>query len=114
MAEKFINIAFPFKDDNLKNYYLKMNKTGDDAIKSDLIHLLLTTPGGRLYLPEFGTNLRKFVFEPNDTTLREDIKAEIDQIDAEAEHHSDKVFHNSDPHMPLRLTARSPDPRPRR
>lgn len=79
MAEKYINIAFPFKDDNSKNYYLKMNRTGQDAIKSDLIHLLLTTPGDRLYLPDFGTNLRKFIFEPNDTTVREDIKAEVQQ-----------------------------------
>ena len=77
MAEKYINIAFPFKDDNLKNYYLKMNRTGQGAIKSDLIHLLLTTPGDRLYLPDFGTNLRKFIFEPNDKKVREDIKTEV-------------------------------------
>lgn len=79
MAEKYINIAFPFKDDTSKNYYLKMNRTGQEAIKSDLIHLLLTTPGDRLYLPEFGTNLRKFVFEPNDKQVREDIKIEVQQ-----------------------------------
>jgi len=77
MAERFINIAFPFKDDDLKNYFLKMNNVGYDAIKSDLIHLLLTTPGDRLYLPEFGTNLRRYIFEPNDNTVRDDIRAEV-------------------------------------
>lgn len=64
MAERFINIAFPFEDDTKNNYFLKMNKEGKRAIKSDLIHLLLTTPGDRLYLPEFGADLRKFLFEP--------------------------------------------------
>lgn len=77
MAEKFINIVFPFQDDNLKNYFLKMNNQGYDAIKSDLLHLLLTTPGDRLYLPDFGTNLRKYIFEPNDSNVRDDIKAEV-------------------------------------
>ena len=66
MAERFINIAFPFQDDNVKNYFLKMNNDGKQAIKSDLIHLLLTTPGDRLYLPEFGADLRRYIFEPND------------------------------------------------
>ena len=35
MAERFINIAFPFEDDDVKNYFLKMNKEGKQAIKSD-------------------------------------------------------------------------------
>jgi phage baseplate assembly protein W len=54
-----------------------MNKNSYDAIKSDLIHLLLTTPGDRLYLPDFGTNLRQYLFEPNDNKVRDDIKTEI-------------------------------------
>lgn len=77
MAERFINIAFPFRDDTLKNYFLQMNKNSYDAIKSDLLHLLLTTPGDRLYLPDFGTNLRQYLFEPNDNKVRDDIKTEI-------------------------------------
>jgi phage baseplate assembly protein W len=77
MAERFINIAFPFRDDEVKNYFLQMNKNSYDAIKSDLIHLLLTTPGDRLYLPDFGTNLRQYLFEPNDNKVRDDIKTEI-------------------------------------
>jgi phage baseplate assembly protein W len=77
MADRFINITFPFKDDDVKNYFLKMNSSGYDAIKSDLLHLLLTTPGDRLYLPEFGTNLRQYIFEPNDSISREGIKSEI-------------------------------------
>ena len=79
MAERFINIAFPFEDDTKNNYFLKMNKEGKQAIKSDLIHLLLTTPGDRLYLPEFGADLRRYIFEPNDSETRGAIKTEIQQ-----------------------------------
>lgn len=79
MAEKYINIHFPFEDDDRKNYFLKMNQVSEDAIKSDLIHLLLTNKGERLYLPEFGANLRQYLFEPNDTEVRNDIKDEVQQ-----------------------------------
>jgi len=79
MAERFINIAFPFEYDNLKNYFLKMNKDGKQAIKSDLIHLLLTTPGDRLYLPDFGADLRRYLFEPNDADTYGAIRAEIQE-----------------------------------
>jgi phage baseplate assembly protein W len=80
MAERFINIEFPFQDDNDKNYFLKMNKEGKKALKSDLMHLLLTTPGDRLYLPDFGTNLRKFIFEQNDSQTYLGIKEEIQTV----------------------------------
>ena len=65
MAEKFINIRFPFFD-SAKGFFLDLNKTDENAIKSDLMHLILTNKGERLYNPEFGTNLRRFIFEPND------------------------------------------------
>lgn len=81
MSENFINIKFPFKDDN-KGKYLGMNNRSDDAIRSDLMHLLLTNRGERLYLPEFGTNLRRYLFEPNLDGVRNDIKNEIqDAVD---------------------------------
>ena len=76
MAEKFINIEFPFQDDN-KGKLLAMNNISESAIKSDLIHLLLTNKGERLYLPSFGANLRKYIFEQNDATTQGDIKGEI-------------------------------------
>jgi len=76
MAEKFINIRFPFKD-SLKGFFVEMNQTDNEAIKSDLMHLILTQKGERLYNPEFGTNLLKFIFEPNDGTTFGDIRREI-------------------------------------
>jgi phage baseplate assembly protein W len=38
-------------------------------IKADLLQLLLTNPGERVMLPEYGVPLRRLVFEPNDTRL---------------------------------------------
>jgi phage baseplate assembly protein W len=76
MAEKFINIEFPFQDDS-KGKFLAMNSVSERAIKSDLIHLLLTNKGERLYLPDYGANLRKYLFEPNETTVHGKIKNEI-------------------------------------
>lgn len=76
MAEKFININFPFKD-SVKGFFFDLNKDDKNAIKADLMHLILTNKGERLYLPDFGTNLRKFIFEPNDSLTQADIKEEI-------------------------------------
>lgn len=76
MGETFINIKFPFEDSQ-KGFFLEMNKIDKKAIKSNLMHLLLTTKGERLYMPDFGTNLRKYIFEPNLETVSSDIRSEI-------------------------------------
>jgi phage baseplate assembly protein W len=76
MAESFINIRFPFYDSE-KGYFLDMTETDKRAIKSDLMHLLLTNKGERLYSPEFGTDLKKFLFEPNIVSVQNDIRGEI-------------------------------------
>lgn len=73
---KFINIAFPFQESNRGDFIL-LNNEDDKAIKSDLMHLILTRKGERLYMPDFGTNLLKFIYEPNDNITRNDIKNEI-------------------------------------
>lgn len=79
MAVRNINIDFPFKN-SPKGEFIQLNQTDNAAIKADLMHLLLTNKGERLYLPDFGTNLRRYIFEQNDTITYEDIKEEI--IDA--------------------------------
>ncbi len=73
---KFINIAFPFKESD-KGDFLKLNNDDKQAIKADLMHLILTRKGERLYLPDFGTDLLKFIFEPNDFKTQIDIKVDI-------------------------------------
>lgn len=73
---KLININYPFKNSQ-QGYYLDMNETNSAAIKSDLMHLLLTRKGERLYMPEFGTDLLKFIFDPYDKKTITDLKMEI-------------------------------------
>jgi len=73
---RYINIDFPFKDSK-KGFYFELNQTDRDAIRADLLHLLLTNKGDRLYLPDFGSDLRKFIFEPNDTITHDDIKKSL-------------------------------------
>ena len=75
---RYINIDFTFRDSSDGSYF-KMNKTDKDAIRADLLHLLLTNKGERLYLPEFGSDLKKFIFEPNDEITQEEIKDNLNQ-----------------------------------
>jgi len=74
----FININFPFKD-SAKGFFLDLNNSDSAAIKADLMHLILTRKGERLYLPDFGTNLLKYIFQPNDGVTQSEIKDEISQ-----------------------------------
>ena len=70
---RYINIDFPFKDSR-NGFYFKLNQTDRDAIKADLLHLLLTNKGERLYLPDFGSDLQKYIFEPNDSITHEEMR----------------------------------------
>jgi phage baseplate assembly protein W len=73
---KYINIAYPFMD-SPKGFFLDLTSTDSKAIKSDLMHLILTRKGERLYNPEFGSDLIKFIFEPNDGRTLSEIKLDI-------------------------------------
>jgi phage baseplate assembly protein W len=73
---KYININYPFKDSG-KGFFLDLNDEDSQAIKADLLHLILTRRGQRLYKPDFGTDLLKFIFEPEDGLTMVGIKEEI-------------------------------------
>lgn len=73
---RYINIKFPLNDDE-NNYLFKLNNTTKDAITSNLLLLLLTEKGERYYNPNYGTNLIKYIFEPNDDITVKDIEKEI-------------------------------------
>ena len=45
------------------------SQDGVRQIKSDLLILLMTDPGERVMLPQFGTPLKRLIFEPNDPEL---------------------------------------------
>ena len=52
-------------------------ESGLNLIKDAVEQLLLTERGERLMLPNFGCNLRKFLFQPLDESTFESIKREI-------------------------------------
>lgn len=74
--KKYINIQFPFSDDS-EGKFLELNSDPKKAIKADLMHLLLTNLGERLYLPDFGANIRQYIFEQNDELSWSAIKNEL-------------------------------------
>ncbi|MFA5366427.1 MAG: GPW/gp25 family protein [Dehalococcoidia bacterium] len=71
------NIKFPLNDDVTTNTYFALTKTTKDALTSDLLLLLLTQKGERYYEPDYGTDLLRFIFEPNDNLVQSDIEQEI-------------------------------------
>lgn len=71
------NIKFPLEDNLSTNTYFQMTQVTKDAFSADLLLLLLTQMGERYYEPDFGTNLLKYIFEPNDTLTATDVEQEI-------------------------------------
>lgn len=69
-------LKFPFND-STRGDFLELTEFQSEQIRSDLIHLLLTRKGSRYYLPEFGTRLYEFIFEPNDGLTFQAIESDI-------------------------------------
>ena len=69
-------IDFPFRI-SPKGDFLVMTETPEREIRANLIHLLLTRKGSRYYLPDFGTRLMEFIFDPLDGPTFSSIEAEI-------------------------------------
>ena len=64
---KYININYPFKNSD-SGFFLDLTSTDKSAIKSDLMHLILTRKGQRLYNPVAITavnvcSIRPFFFD---------------------------------------------------
>ena len=69
-------INFPFRE-SFTGRYLDLSDTTDEEIRTDLVHLLLTRKGTRYFLPDFGTRLYEYIFEPLDGPTFSDIESEI-------------------------------------
>jgi len=69
-------INFPFYDSQ-DGRYLLATPSSNSEIRSNLIHLLLTKKGTRYFLPDFGTRLYEYIFEPLDGPTFSDIESEI-------------------------------------
>lgn len=60
------SFGFPFKINDFGQVDML---TGNDNIRAKIMQILLTSPGERVNLPEFGCGLRDLVFDPNNEIL---------------------------------------------
>jgi phage baseplate assembly protein W len=78
MAKRqLFGIKYPFVPDTETGYYVAANKTIAEKVRSQLMHIVFTPKGQRIRNPEFGTDLIKFIFEPNDSITWEAVKNEV-------------------------------------
>ena len=73
---KTYGLTFPFVE-SYNGKYLDLSDYPAEEIRSNLIHLLLTRKGTRYFLPDFGTRLYEYLFEPLDGPTFSEIEAEI-------------------------------------
>jgi phage baseplate assembly protein W len=83
MAEGFTyGVDFPF-DTSPKGDSLKMTEYVSEEVRASLLHLLLTRKGSRYYLPDFGTRLYEFLFDPLDVVsfdiIEDDIRSAVNK-----------------------------------
>lgn len=74
---KRYGIKFPITIQSADNTLIDLNRTKDDEVYSELVHLIFTPKGQRLRDPNFGTRLIQFIFNPNDSETWGDILTEI-------------------------------------
>ena len=72
-ASKAVGVSLPFNG----NAVFKPTYTTKEAIKTNLINLLLTGQGERVFNPTFGAGLRKFVFQQINTEGVSEIESYI-------------------------------------
>lgn len=76
IRKQTFGIDFPFVNSNSGDY-VGLTTVPESEVKAMLIHLLLTRKGSRYFLPDFGTNLYQYIFEPLDDITLGKIEAEI-------------------------------------
>ena len=78
--QQFYGVKYPFVAEDVENYFIDVNKTLKDKVRSILMHVIFTPKGQKLKDPEFGTDLIRYIFEPNDNTSWESVRNEISEV----------------------------------
>ena len=85
MANKLegISVSLPLTYDNTDGPF-RLNKTLKDVVKQNLKNLVLTSPGERVMIPDFGAGVRRLLFEPATaetySALRQRISTQISKF----------------------------------
>jgi phage baseplate assembly protein W len=75
--KQYYGIKFPLTSNNTDGFFLDLNEKIEDKIASEILHVILTPKRSRIRKPEFGTDLAKYIFEPNDEMTWENVKGEV-------------------------------------
>ena len=75
--KQYFDIKFPFTSNNVEGFFIDLNETVSDKVLSEILHVILTPKGTRLRMPEFGTDLIRYIFELSDEKEWPKIENEI-------------------------------------
>lgn len=70
-------IHFPFTRESHENTFVDLDADPQKAMQSDIMHIIFTPKGQRIRNPEFGTDLIKYIFSPNDSNPWSEVRNEI-------------------------------------
>ena len=74
---QYFGIKYPFTTDGFQHFFVDANNSVKDKVRSQLMHIVFTPKGQRIRMPEFGTDLIKYIFEQNENATWESIKNEV-------------------------------------
>lgn len=78
MAKRqYMGIKYPFRTDDFQHFFIDANNTQMEKARSEIMHIVFTPKGQRIRNPEFGTDLIKFIFDPNEDVTWEAVKDEV-------------------------------------
>ena len=75
--KQYYDIKFPFTSDNMDGFFIDLNENLSDKVLSEILHVILTPKETRLRMPDFGTDLVKYIFELKDKDAWDGIRQEI-------------------------------------
>lgn len=77
MKRQYFGIKYPFTSEGFQNFYVDANSSLKEKVRSQLMHIVFTPKLQKIRQPNFGTDLIKFIFEPNDSVTWEMVKNEV-------------------------------------
>lgn len=77
VINKHYGIKFPFTIRNNDNVFLDLNNDLHEKVASEIAHVILTPKKTRIRMPDFGTDLIRYIFSPSDNISWGDIETEI-------------------------------------
>lgn len=74
----FLGIRYPFTSAEKEKFLFDLNTTDTSEVKTLILHIMLTPRKQRYRMPSFGSDLLKYIFEPNDNITINDIKQSLE------------------------------------